>query len=144
MPTYHEAFWVLMGTIAPIIALANVVTFSQATDAVIYLRKKDRQQKQSSGNNSQQSSGNNSLIDRSFSLLRHGHIYFVGLCFALSLVLILLAALSLWQREDAIAGSWVIALLLVTFLLLFVLGACSASFNRKLAAEKAAEAAQKD
>ncbi len=41
MSAYHEAFWLFIGTTGPIIALANVVTFGQATDAVVLLREPD-------------------------------------------------------------------------------------------------------
>jgi type VI protein secretion system component VasK len=67
-----------------------------------------------------------------FRLLRLGHIYFVGLCFALSLTLTTLAVFALWQRTDVIAGPVVIALLIITFALLFILEICSASFRRRL------------
>jgi hypothetical protein len=46
--------------------------------------------------------------------------------------LTLLAAFSLWWQKNVIAGPWVIVLLSVTFALLFILGACSAAFKRRL------------
>ena len=119
MSDYHEAFWVFVGTTGPIIALASVLTFGQATDAWALLRDEDRQSTHSRG-------------DRFWRLMRLSHIYFVILSFTLSLALTLLAAVALWQRMDVIDGPWVIVLISVTFLLVFILGACTASFRRRL------------
>lgn len=124
MSAYHEAFWIFVGTTGPIIALANVLTFGDATDAVNRLRDQDP--------NPTSFSEERGVRAKFFHLLRLGHIYFVALCFALALTLTLLAAFSLWQEADIIAGSWVIALLVVTFILLFILGSCSASFKRRM------------
>ena len=126
MSAYHEAFWVFVGTTGPIIALANVITFGDATTAVAKLRNQDR--------NWNPDPGQNEVKSRIFYLLRRGHIYFVGLCFVLSLTLTTLAAFALWQQTDIIAGPWVIALIFITFSLLFILGACSESFKRRLKA----------
>jgi hypothetical protein len=126
MPDYHEAFWIFVGTTGPIIALANVITFGDATTAIVKLREQDREWKSVDGQNWVKS--------KIFYLLRRGHIYFVGLCFALSLTLTTLAAVALWQQTDIIAGPWVIALIIITFALLFILGACSESFKRRLKA----------
>jgi ABC-type glycerol-3-phosphate transport system permease component len=123
MAAYREQFWVFVGTTGPIIALASVLTFGQATDAWHYLRKEDKESKGS----------------RFWRLMRLSHIYFVVLSFALSLTLTILAAYSLWQRTNAINGPWVIALIFVTFVLVFILGACTASFKRR---QKRAEASQ--
>jgi FtsH-binding integral membrane protein len=124
MSAYHEAFWAFVGTTGPIIVLANVVTFGHSTDAIVRLRARDR--------NWAKVPGKNWASTELFRLLRLGHLGFVGVCFALSLALTILAALSLWQRTDIIAGSGVIALLIITFVLLFILGVCSASFKRRL------------
>jgi hypothetical protein len=126
MSDYHEAFWIFVGTTGPIIALANVITFGDATTAVAKLRDQDREWNPVSGQNRVKS--------KIFYLLRRGHIYFVGLCFALSLILTTLAAFALWQQTDIIAGPWVIALIIITFALIFILGACSESFKRRLKA----------
>lgn len=126
MSGYHEAFWIFVGTTGPIIALANVITFGDATTAVVRLRDQDRVWKPADGENQVKS--------KVFYLLRRGHIYFVGLCFALSLTLTTLAAIALWQQTDIIAGPLVIALIIITFALLFILGACSESFKRRLEA----------
>jgi hypothetical protein len=125
MSAYPEMFWAFVGTTGPIIALANVVTFGQATDAVVRLRDEDRK----------------AILEheekrakkRIFRILRLGHIYFVSVCFALSVVLTMLAAFALWRHENSLAVPGVIALLIITFALLFILGACSASFSRRLA-----------
>ena len=128
MSAYHDMFWAFVGTAGPIIGLANVITFGDATTAVANLRDEDR--------NWTPDPKQNPVKERFFYLLRRGHIYFVGLCFALSLTLTTLAALALWQRSDIIAGPWVIALIIITFVLLFILGACSESFKRRLEALK--------
>jgi hypothetical protein len=125
MSAYPETFWAFVGTTGPVIALANVVTFSQATDAVVQLRDEDlkpvleHEEKRAR--------------KKIFRILRLGHIYFVSVCFALSVVLTMLAAFALWRHENSLAVPWVIALLIITFVLLFILGACSASFSRRLA-----------
>jgi hypothetical protein len=124
MSAYREAFWAFVGTTGPIITLANVITFGDATTAVTKLRDQDRK--------SASVPGQNRVKTEFFRLLRRGHIYFVSLCFALSLTLTTLAAFALWQQTDIIAGPWVIALIIITFTLLFILGACSASFKRRL------------
>jgi hypothetical protein len=124
MSAYHDLFWVFVGTTGPIIALANVITFGDATTAVAKLRDLDR--------NWTPVPGERQVRSKFFYHLRRGHIYFVGLCFALSLTLITLAALALWQQSDIIAGPWVITLIIITFVLLFILGACSESFKRRL------------
>ena len=124
MSAFRETFWAFVGTTGPIIALANVLTFGDATDAVVRLRDQDRKPVPPGGKNW--------VKAKLFRLLRLGHIYFVGACFALALALTLLAALSLWQHKNVIAGPWVIVLLIITFALLFTLGACSAAFKRRL------------
>lgn len=124
MSAYHETFWVFIGTTGPIIALANVITFSQATDALTLLPEKDRSPGLDAGKSSRRSGF--------FRFLRRWHIVFVAVCFACSLALTLLAALSLWQHKDSIPGPVVIGILVFTFVLLFILGACSASFARRL------------
>jgi hypothetical protein len=124
MSDYHDMFWVLVGTIGPIIALTNVVTFGHATNAIARLRARDR--------NWANVPGKNRVSTEFFRFLRLGHIYFVGLCFALSLTLTTLAVFALWQRTDVIAGPVVITLLIITFALLFILEICSASFRRRL------------
>jgi hypothetical protein len=124
MSNYHEIFWAFVGTTGPIIALANVITFGDATTAVVKLSDLDRKWTPVPGQ-SRVTSG-------FFYLLRRGHIYFVGLCFALSLTLTTLAALALWQQSDIIAGPVVITLIISTFVLLFILAACSESFKRRL------------
>jgi hypothetical protein len=133
MSAYREAFWIFVGTTGPIIALANVITFGDATTAVVKLRDQDRKWGPAPGQNRVKS--------KFFYLLRRGHIYFVGLCFALSLTLTTLAAFALWLQTNIIAGPWVIALIIITFVLLFILGACSASFKRRL---KALQESQKE
>jgi hypothetical protein len=125
MPAYHEAFWIFIGTTGPIIALANVVTFGQATDAVVRLREHDK-------GPAVVRPGTSRGRAEFFRMLRLGHIYFVCLSFALSLTLTLLAAFSLWSQSDVMPGPWVFLLLIITFVLLFILGACSASFTRRL------------
>ena len=125
MPAYHEAFWIFIGTTGPIIALANVITFGQATDAVVRLREEDRRRPEVP-------SGRSRLSAELFRILRLGHIYFVCLSFASSLALTLFGALSLWSQSNFIPGPVVIWLLVLTFALLFVLGACSSSFTRRL------------
>lgn len=138
MSAYREAFWLFVGTTGPILALANVLTFSDATYAVARLRRYDRKSDPEDRKLTceDQKSDPVPRKDRMriefFRLLRLGHIYFVALCFALSLTLTLLAAFALWQRTDIIAGPWVIVLIIITFALLFILGACSASFKRRL------------
>lgn len=127
---YHESFWILIGTAAPIIALANVVTFGQAMDAKARLSSQGRDRDFSTPRKT------------FFSLLRLGHPYFVGLCFLASAALIILAAASLWQEKDVWAGFWTIFLLGATLILLFILGVCSASFNRKLEDWKIAQGRQ--
>jgi hypothetical protein len=122
MSAYREGFWLFVGTTGPIIALANVLTFGQATDAQVFLRDEDPQSQPQPGDH---------LGDKFFRLLRRGHIFFVTLCFLLSVALTMLAAFSLWQRANVLAGSWTIALLIITFALLFVLGACSAALRRR-------------
>lgn len=72
------------------------------------------------------------MKSRFFYLLRGGHIFFVSLCFALSLTLTTLAAFALWWRSDVMPGPWAIALVIITFILLFILAACSESFKRRL------------
>jgi uncharacterized membrane protein YccC len=131
MSAYHQAFWAFVGTTGPIIALANVLTFNDATYAVARLRRNDRK---SAPEDREPASvlGKDRVRAEFFRILRLGHIYFVGLCFALSLTLTLLAAFALWQRTDIIAGPWVIVLIIITFTLLFILGACSAAFKRRL------------
>ena len=111
----------MIGTVAPIIALANAVTFGQAMDAKARL-------------SSQENGIDFSAPPRDvfFSLLRRGHPYFVILCFLSSAALIMLSAISLWLKEDVLSGYWIIALLAATIILLFILAVCSASFNRKL------------
>jgi hypothetical protein len=126
MSAYHELFWAFVGTTGPIIALANVTTFGHATTAVAKLRDLDRKWTPVPGQNP--------IRSGFFYLLRRGHIYFVGLCFALSLTLTILAALALWQQSDVIAGTWAITLIIITFVLLFILAACSESFKRRLKA----------
>jgi peptidoglycan/LPS O-acetylase OafA/YrhL len=115
---YHEPFWTLIGTVAPIIALANVVSFGQAMDAKARL--------------SPQETDFSTLGKAIFSLARLGHPYFVILCFLSSGALIMISATSLWLKEDALPGFWVIVMLAATLILLFILAVCSASFNRKL------------
>jgi peptidoglycan/LPS O-acetylase OafA/YrhL len=115
---YHEPFWTLIGTVAPIIALANVVSFGQAMDAKARL--------------SPQENDFSTLGKAIFSLARLGHPYFVILCFLSSGALIMISATSLWLKEDALPGFWIIVMLAATLILLFILAVCSASFNRKL------------
>ena len=124
MSAYHEAFWVFIGTTGPIIALANVITFSQATDAVALLPEKDR--------SPELDADKSTLRSGFFGFLRRWHIVFVAVCIACSLALTLLAALSLWQHKDRIPGPVVNGILVFTFVLLFILGACSATFARRL------------
>jgi uncharacterized membrane protein YhaH (DUF805 family) len=124
MSAYHEIFWAFVGTTGPIIALANVITFGDATTAVVKLHDIDRKWTPVLEESRVKS--------RFFYLLRRGHIYFVGLCFILALTLTTLAGLSLWQQSDIIAGPLVIAFIIITFVLLFILGACSESFKRRL------------
>jgi hypothetical protein len=126
MAAYDESFWVFVGTTGPIVALANVVTFGQATDAVALLRVRDRR--------SVPVPGENRVRTEFFRLLRRGHIYFVGLSFAFSRIFTTLSAFALWERENIIAGPWVIALIITAFALLFILGACSAALTRRLSA----------
>lgn len=138
MSAYRETFWAFVGTTGPIIALANVLTFSDATYAVARLRVYDSksvpEDRKSVPEDQQPTSdaGKDGARTKFFRVLRRGHIYFVGLCFALSLTLTLLAALALWQHSDIIPGPWVIVLIIITFVLLFILGACSAAFKRRL------------
>jgi hypothetical protein len=138
MSAYRETFWAFVGTTGPIIALANVLTFSDATYAVARLRVYDRksvpEDRKSVPEDQQPTSdaGKDGARTKFFRVLRRGHIYFVGLCFALSLTLTLLAALALWQHSDIIPGPWVIVLIIITFVLLFILGACSAAFKGRL------------
>lgn len=132
MSAYHEAFWIFVGTTGPIIALANVVTFGQATDAVVRLREQDKRP-------AEVPPGTSRPRAEFFRILRLGHIYFVSLSFAFSLTLTLLAALSLWSQSNIIPGPVVIGLLVITFVLLFILGACSASFTRRLEDLRAAQ-----
>lgn len=115
---YHEPFWTLIGTVAPIIALANVVSFSQAMDAKARLPP--------------QKNDFSTPGQAIFSLARLGHPYFVILCFLSSGALIIISVTSLWLKEDALPGFWIIVMLAATLILLFILAACSASFNRKL------------
>jgi hypothetical protein len=129
MSAYREAFWVFVGTTGPIIALASVLTFGQATDAWAYLRDQDWSTTPPPG---KKPTG----WPKFWRFMRQSHIYFVILSFALSLTLTMLAAVALWQRTDIIDGPWVIALIFITFVLVFILGACTASFRRAL---KAAE-----
>lgn len=108
----------MIGTVAPIIALANVVSFGQAMDAKARL--------------SPQENDFSTLGKAIFSLARLGHPYFVILCFLSSGALIIISATSLWSKEDALSGFWTIVMLAATLILLFILAVCSASFNRKL------------
>jgi hypothetical protein len=137
MSTYHEAFWVFVGTTGPILALANVVTFSQATDWFA-VRDKERELAavgRQSGKGSEDTNGEQQeRSDRFYKFLRDGHIWFVGLCFSLSLILTTVAAFALsWQRTVFPGPPGVIGLIIATFVLLFVLGACSAALGRRMA-----------
>jgi hypothetical protein len=124
MSAYREPFWVFVGTTGPIIALATVLTFGHATDARAYLRGPNEK--------SAPDPGESERHFRFWRFMRRSHFYFVILSFALSLTLTMLAAVALWQRTNIIDGSWVMALIFITFVLVFILGACTASFRRDL------------
>jgi hypothetical protein len=125
MSAYHEQFWVFVGTTGPIIALGTVLTFGQATDARAFLREQEERR----------STPDTCESWRHFKFwrfMRRSHFYFVILSFVLSMTLTMLAAVSLWRQTNTIDGPWVIALIFMTFVLVFILGACTASFNRRL------------
>ena len=115
MSDYHSDFWLLAGTIAPIIAIANVLTFGQAFAANSYRRQHSIVTRPKSDH----------LHHRLGHLISRAHIFWVAVCFAGSFAVTFLALLSLWQKRDAAPGWLAIALLCATTLLLFVLGACS-------------------
>jgi uncharacterized membrane protein YccC len=123
MSAYREGFWAFVGTTGPIIALASVLSFGQATDAKTLLGNQDRRSASSPDEDGR---------DRFWRIMRLSHIYFVILSFALSLTLTMLAAVALWQRTNVMDGPWVMVLIFITFVLVFVLGACTASFKRRL------------
>ena len=108
----HTDFWVLIGTVAPLAIVADVVLIGQSIPLGSYLKRQK---------------GETTWTSR----LREHHLHFIGIDLALCLAVIGLSMNVLWTGVDSVAEAWTAtALLLIVLVTLCLLAVCTAIIDR--------------
>ena len=108
----HADFWVVVGTVAPVTIVADVVLIGQSIPLGPYLKRRE---------------GETTWTSR----LREYHLHFIGIDLALCLAVIGLSMNVLWTGVGSVAEAWTATvLLLIVLVTLCILAVCTAIIDR--------------
>jgi hypothetical protein len=113
MTADHGDFWVVVGTVAPVTIVADVVLIGQSIALMPYLPRR--------------------VGEESFSSwLRERHMWFIGADLAGCLAVIGIGLYALWNSDNAPWSAWLATcLLFVVLIVLCVLAVCTAVIERQ-------------